>query len=75
MADPEKNHISHVGFGTEDYRTSFRFTGNPDIAGPDPVPAGFTPTGEIMTHGGGTEYFIREIARIKLIGAPIPLGP
>jgi len=59
----------------KDYRISFSFEGTPDITGPDLVPQRFTPTGEFITHGGGTEYFIREIARIRLIGAPVPLGP
>ena len=59
----------------KDYRIAFSFTGNPDITGPGIVQPRFTSAGEIITEGGGIEYFIREIATIKLIGVPVPLGP
>jgi len=60
----------------KDYRIAFRFTDNPDITGPRRVgPTYFTGTDIIRTNGGGREYFIKEIARITLIGDPVPLGP
>jgi len=58
------------------YRVGFSFTGNPDITGPDIVKAtNFPGTDILRTNGGGMQFFIREIARIRLIGEPVPLGP
>ena len=59
----------------KDFRIAFQFIDNPDITGPDIAQPRFTSAGEIITQGGGIEYFIKEIATIELIGVPIPLGP
>ncbi len=60
----------------KDFRIGFSFIDNPDITGPNPVkPTYFEGTDIIRTNGGGMEYYIMEIARIRLIGDAVPLGP
>ncbi len=63
-------------FEEKEYRIALRFTGNPDVVGPSPVPETYFPgTDIIRTAGGGVEYYITEPAAIELVGEPFLLGP
>ncbi len=57
-----------------DFNKLEMLTENPEVIGPRPVDPRFTPSGAIITSGGGIEYYITDPAVIKILGV-FPLGP